>query len=111
MARPAQTTAEFVQALNDIAPHGPSTTFTVAPGRRFDKIIETSPVGIGGGGQRSVHAFVERATGHLIKAATWDAPQYDKDGLAVRYNLSTEEGFQEAVEAARTRGYGYLYKR
>lgn len=72
---------------------------TIEAGRVFDRIVVN----------RSAHAFIERATGKLIKAATWKAPQKDKDGLAYRFDLSTPEGFEHAV-AVSDRFGGYLYK-
>lgn len=68
-------------------------------GRRFDRITKTW------GGQRSVHAFVERATGHVYKAEGWKAP-----AKGVRFT-----SVQEALEAAKAHpaGWagGYLYSR
>ena len=79
----------------------------IEKGRRFDKIVTEIIRGNG----RSVHAFVEKSTGALIKAATWKAPQKNADGtLAVRYLLDTEENFAIALEAADWAG-SYLYKR
>jgi hypothetical protein len=93
----------------------------VESGAKYDKLVEKSqlvkvledgtlePVGgFGPGG--SAHAFVVRATGDLVKAASWKAPQKSKthpSGLAVRYNVATEEGFAAAV--ANCTSYGYLY--
>lgn len=103
MAKPAPETTAFVRGLNDkIAGY----TFGVEPGRRFDKIVQRAM----GGEQRSVHAFVDRATGALIKPATWKAPQKNADGsLSVRYDLSNPRDFQIAINAAEFSG-GYLYK-
>ena len=81
--------------------------FYAEKGRRFDKIVMERKNGT----QRGVHAFVERTTGNLIKAATFKAPQKNSDGtFAVRYNLSTDDGYEEALDAATWSG-GYLYKR
>lgn len=87
----------------------PGYEFTVEHGQKFDRIVmqrrnDTQ------GYSRSVHAFVEQATGKLIKAGGWKAPQKDKSGLAYRYDLSTPEGFKEALNAADWAG-GYLYKK
>lgn len=79
---------------------------SVLPGRKFDRIVITDSEG----NARSAHAFVDRATGDLIKAAGWSAPQKDAGGLAIRYNLATPEGLAQAVHAAEYTG-GYLYKR
>lgn len=81
--------------------------FTVEYGKKYDRLIQTNKrFGV----TRCVHGFIERATGMLIKPAGWNAPQRDKDGLAYRYDLSTEEGFTKAI--AESDPYGsYLYKR
>lgn len=83
--------------------------FAVEQGRKFDKIVQAGKDGNG----RSVHAFVEKNTGLLIKAATWKAPQKSvkhPSGFAVRYDLSTNEGFDEALYLADRFG-GYLYEK
>lgn len=81
---------------------------TILEGRVYDKIcIKRAKYSYG----ESVHAFVNRATGDLIKAASWKAPQKNSDGtLAVRYNLATPEGFKKALERADWTG-AYLYAR
>jgi len=79
--------------------------FSVKPGRRFDKIAYTN------GTQTFVYAFVERATGKLIKAAGWKSPAYYSDGsVASRYDLSTPAGFDKATAEAQRHG-GQLYAR
>jgi len=83
--------------------------FTVEAGQKFDRIVQvlagsTNP-------QRSVHAFVEKSTGKLIKAASWKTPAKRSNGeLQSQFNLSTPSGFAEAVAAADKHG-GYLYLR
>ena len=44
-------------------------TITVEWGRRYAKIVKNDS-----GGSRSVHSFVDRTTGDILKAATWAAP-------------------------------------
>lgn len=99
------TTAEkFAEALNQ---KFPEDGFSVDAGQKFDRIVYKSRWSNGG----SCHAFVEKATGNLIKSATWRAPQKSikhPSGLAVRFELATEEGFKAAVDAADIFG-GYLY--
>lgn len=80
--------------------------YGVQRGAKYDRI--TQQYGEGSGNGLSVHAFVERSTGKLIKAAGWKAPAKDKDGLAYRYDLSTPEGFLEALYNSGFSG-GYLY--
>lgn len=99
----SNNTEKFVQELN--ARHGENYTFAVIAGRKFDKITQAYKTGSNG----SVHAFVERATGKLIKPAGWNAPQKGVNGLAYRYDLSTPEGFARAVEKSDPYG-SYLYE-
>lgn len=81
--------------------------FTVEEGQKFDRIVQQHD----DDEQRSVHAFVERSTGKLIKASGWKAPAKRSDGeLQSQFNLSTPSGFAEAVSAADKHG-GYLYLR
>jgi len=81
--------------------------FEVIPGRKFDKIVRR----LTGSERTSVHAFVERSTGALIKAASWSQPQKDTQGrLAIRYNLADEQEYKRAVESADEFG-SYLYAR
>lgn len=79
--------------------------FKILAGRKFDKITIENKTRPG----RSVHAFVVRGTGELVKAATFSAPQKDKDGLAVRYNLSDPVDARRALEQSDPYG-SYLYK-
>jgi len=82
-----------------------SHNFSVMKGRAYDKIVSEHV----SYGHASVHAFVEKKTGKLIKAGTWAAPQKDKKGVpAYRYDLSTEEGFTSTVELSDCYG-SYLY--
>lgn len=82
--------------------------FTAIPGVRYDKIVLTTTWN-DRDKQTSIHAFVERKTGHLIKAATWSSPQKNSDGtLAVRYNLTDENTVKEVVSQADIYG-SYLY--
>ena len=75
---------------------GRSKTFTISSGRRYYKINE-----VNGG----VHAFVDKESGDLYKAASYKAPA---DG--VRYNLLDESSRELALSNADWAG-GYLYKR
>lgn len=81
--------------------------FSVEAGRKFDKIVQRYIRFDNTKGGRSVHAFVEKATGDLIKPAGWSQPAKWKEGWASQFNLVTQ--FDQAVEAADFAG-GYLYK-
>ena len=73
--------------------------FTIDTGRKYHKVIMNAH------GNRSVHAFIDKKTGEVYKAASWKAP-----AKGVRFNLliinSREECFQRADWAG-----GYLYVR
>jgi hypothetical protein len=56
-------------------------TYKVATGKRFHKVIESSPYG-----GTSVHCFVEIATGDIYKAAGWNVP-----AKGVRGNIQNEK--------------------
>ena len=91
----------LVEALeNDYVKYYPnsgrSKTFTISSGRKYYKINE-----VNGG----VHAFVDKESGDLYKAASYKAPA---DG--VRYNLLDESSRELALSKADWAG-GYLYKR
>ena len=87
------TAETFATGLNDR--HGnDNRTFWVESGRRFDKIVCQSY------GQTHVHAFVERSTGHVFKAAGWKAP-----AKGVRFTTVAA-----ALEASDPFGT-YLYQR
>lgn len=103
---------KFNDNINDTARGmGFQYKLTIIAGRVYDRIIQDYSVGEGQGTNRSIHVFVKRATGELVKAATYDAPQKNSDGTpAVRFNISTKEGFAEALNLAISSG-GYLYKR
>jgi hypothetical protein len=72
--------------------------FIIESGRKYHKIIF-----IDGGGQRSVHAFVDKQTGEVYKSASWKAP-----AKGVRYDLRLIEQREWLFENADWAG-GYLY--
>lgn len=71
-------------------------TFTVEPGTKYDRIVETRK----NSGYPSVHAFVEKATGFVYKAAGYKVP-----AKGVRFT-----NVLDAVEKADKYGR-YLYKK
>ena len=74
--------------------------FYIESGRKYHKIImETES------GSRSSHAFVDKKTGEVYKAATFKAP-----AKIVRYNLLSIKSREECFERADWAG-GYLYIR
>jgi hypothetical protein len=95
----ASVTQKFVEALNA---KFENKEVTATAGRKFDRVITTYSDGTS---HRTVHAFVERETGKLFKAATWAAPAKN-----ARYDLSTDESFAQAIAMADPYG-SYLYQR
>jgi hypothetical protein len=75
-------------------------TFTIESGRKYHKIMMTT-----NGGNRSVHAFVDKKTGEVYKAASFKAP-----AKGVRFNLLVITDREWLLEHADWAG-GYLYKR
>jgi len=73
--------------------------FTIETKRKYHKIVFAD-----GGGQKSVHAFIDIKTGDVLKAATWNNPAKD-----ARYNLLDDEQREWIYENADYSG-GYLYK-
>ena len=113
MTNHIETAKRYAEALQekfnaDRNDHMKLTVTVDKPGRKFVRIVQKYTSDHGSG--RSVHAFVELATGKLIKAAGWTAPQKDKSGLAYRADLSTPVGFADAVSRADFAG-SYLYAR
>lgn len=87
---------EYAAALdNKFANHKITTT----GGRKYDRIVT-----VANHGGKSVHAFVERETGLLYKAAGWPGP-----ATGARYDLSNPESFMKTVKDADPYG-GYLYR-
>lgn len=67
----------------------------VETGRKYFKLVTDH------GHQQSVHSFVDRVTGDVLKAAGWNSP-----AKGVRYNLLTQ------LEEMPVDAYGsYLYAR
>ena len=78
----------------------PVYKFYIESGRKYHKIImETES------GSRSVHAFVDKKTGDLYKAASFKAP-----AKHVRFNLLLIKDREWLLENADWAG-GYLYMR
>jgi hypothetical protein len=96
-----ETTQAFVEAMNQKFANE-QFRFDATAGRNYDKIIN---VNINGGHEsRSVHAFIDRKTSGLLKAAGWSAP-----AKGIRFNLSTPEALGNVIRQADKFG-GYLYR-
>ena len=73
--------------------------FSIDTGRKYHKIVQTCT-----DGSQSVHAFVDKKTGELYKAASWKAPAKD-----VRFDLRIISEREWVLENCDWAG-GYLYK-
>lgn len=90
---------DFAEAMNDKFVSDASNfieSFSVEEGRKYDRIV------VNYNSHRCVFAFVERATGNLLKAATWKVPAKDARYFA-------EDVMTKAVHDADTSGR-FLYK-
>ena len=74
--------------------------FEIETGRKYHKIVQTDR-----SGSRSVHAFVDKKTGEVYKAASFKAP-----AKHVRFNLCIITDREWLLENADWAG-GYLYTR
>ena len=75
-------------------------SYTIEEARKFLKVWMHTE-----GGQRSIHAFIDKKTGDVYKPATTKAP-----AKGVRYNLLDEASREEMLSRAGWSG-GYLYRR
>lgn len=78
--------------------------YEVEIGSKYIRIVDCSY------NSRSVHAFVDRTTGDLLKADGYKRPAKWKDGPATVGSLLDDHAFAEILERADRYG-GYLYKR
>lgn len=102
---------ESVALMNEGRQYVSEYTFEPQWGQKYIRIVMRDS---GRGG--SVHAFVDIATGALVKAAGWRAPQRNSDNsLAVRFNLADNAERAELCAQLRANpsafAGGYLYKR
>ena len=74
--------------------------YEIVTGKKYHKIVF-----IDGGGQRSVHCFVDRKTGEVYKSASWKSP-----AKGVRYDLRLITDREYLFENADWSG-GYLYQK
>jgi hypothetical protein len=77
--------------------------FETDVGAKYIRVVDTSY-------SRSVHAFVDRETGDLLKAGGWKAPAKRKGGPATVGSLLNDDDFATILARADRYG-GYLYKR
>ena len=87
------------QKIADLKRNIGTYQFTVDTGRKYHKVMMTTD-----GGNRSVHAFVDKKTGEVYKPASIKAP-----AKGVRFNLLIITEREFVLENADWAG-GYLYK-
>lgn len=75
-------------------------TFTVDTARKYHKVIMTT-----NGGSRSIHAFIDKKTGDVLKPASFKAP-----AKGIRYNVIDESSRELMLSEADWAG-SYLYAR
>jgi hypothetical protein len=91
----------YLHTLNAIAPEGYS--YTVDHGRKYNKVVMHT-----GSGHRSVHSFVDPATGALFKAEGWARP-----AKGIRFDLSDDASWARLCAALiqpQQWAGGYLYR-
>jgi hypothetical protein len=81
-------------------PNSDSYKFYIESGRKYLKVIMET-----GAGSRSVHAFVDKKTGEVYKAASFKAP-----AKGVRFNMNIISEREWLFENADWSG-SYLYKK
>lgn len=74
--------------------------YVIETGKKYHKVIM-----VDGGSSRSVHCFIDKQTGSVLKSASWKAPAKGE-----RYNLLIIKEREWLFENASWCG-GYLYKR
>ena len=87
-----------VDRINELKSGVCDYDFVIESGRKYHKIVMVN-------NQRSVHAFIDKNTGEVYKAASWRGPAKD-----VRYDLRIIKDREYVLENADWAG-GYLYKR
>jgi hypothetical protein len=94
-------TKEYHQRKIDELKSGKSDIdYVIETGKKYHKVIM-----IDGGSSRSVHCFIDKNTGSVLKSASWKAP-----AKGVRYDLRLIKDREWLFENADWSG-GYLYKR
>jgi len=84
-------------ALRDDAPEG--YDFIIETGRKYFKVVMDAR------GSRSVHCFIDRKSGSVLKSASWKSPAKGE-----RYNLLLIKDREWLFENADWAS-GYLYKK
>ena len=95
----ANDSSDFSNNRIEEIKNGDHYKFVVESGRKYHKIVQTDK-----GGCQSVHAFVDKKTGELYKAASFKAP-----AKGVRFDLRLIKDREFVLKNCDWAG-GYLYK-
>ena len=95
----ANDSSDFTNDRIEAIKNGDHYKFVVESGRKYHKIVQTDK-----SGSQSVHAFVDKKTGELYKAASFKAP-----AKGVRYDLRLITDREFVFKNCDWAG-GYLYK-
>ena len=95
----ANDSSDFTNDRIEAIKNGDHYKFVVESGRKYHKIVQTDK-----SGSQSVHAFVDKKTGELYKAASFKAP-----AKGVRFDLRLIEQREWVFKNCDWAG-GYLYK-
>jgi hypothetical protein len=87
-----------IRRIDELKAGDCSIDYRVETGKKYHKVVF-----IDGGGSRSVHAFIDKQTGSVLKSASWKAPAKGE-----RYNLLIIKEREWLFENADWSG-GYLY--
>ena len=77
--------------------------FIFESGRKYHKVIMVIDNGPDRSASRSIHCFIDKKTGSVLKSASWNAPAKGE-----RFNLLNEESREDILQNASWCG-GYLY--
>ena len=100
MHKAARDNVEYhAQRIEQIKTEGVDDEFYLETGRKYYKLIHRSGI------SRSVHCFIDKTTGDVLKSASWKSP-----AKGVRYNLLDDNSRELCYSNCDAFG-GYLYQR
>lgn len=88
-----------IKQIDEINNNGVEDEFYLETGRKYYKLIHKDR------NQKSVHCFINKTTGDVLKSASWNAP-----AKGVRYNLLDEQSRELCYSKCDAFG-SYLYAR
>jgi hypothetical protein len=88
-----------INKIEEIKEKGVDVEFYLEEGRKYYKLIHKDGI------SRSVHCFINKTTGDVLKSASWNAP-----AKGVRYNLLDDNSRELCYSKCDPFG-SYLYQR